>query len=107
LSKDSIQSPSLRTLPANPRLEKHIKILHALTEPVSLSTDNSENAVSDFDDRLKRAVGKVKIIEKLAGEEGLTSGAGLGTKGGPRSGRNANSGGDGGIEDTSILKARH
>lgn len=56
---------SLQKLPENPRLEKHVRSLFALTEPASLETDNSEDSVSDFDDRLKRADGKVKIIEKL------------------------------------------
>lgn len=47
------------------RVEKHIRTLYALVEPSSLSTDNTEEAVSDFNDRLKRAEGKVKIIEKI------------------------------------------
>lgn len=50
------------------RAEKHIRTLYALVEMASLSTDNSEEAVSDFDDRLKRADGKVKMIEKITGE---------------------------------------
>jgi len=33
-----------------------------------LSTENTEEAVSEFDDRLKRAEGKAKIIERLVGE---------------------------------------
>jgi hypothetical protein len=55
-------------LPDNRRLEKHVRTLYALVEPSSLSTLNSEEAVADFDDRLKRAEGKVKVIEKLVGE---------------------------------------
>jgi hypothetical protein len=67
-----------------------------------LSTENSEDAVSGFDDRLKRAIGKVKIIEKLVGEEGFAlANGGLGSR------QNANDGGDGNIEDMSVLKARH
>jgi Essential protein Yae1, N terminal len=100
LNEESSTFLNLPPLPTNPRLEKHIKILYALTEPASLSTDNSEDAVSSFDDRLKRAIGKVKIVEKLVGEEGLTSGANRGRQ-------NEGSGGDGGIEDISILRARH
>ncbi|KAL9576981.1 MAG: hypothetical protein Q9212_006671 [Teloschistes hypoglaucus] len=61
-------SPIFR-IPYNTRLEKHIRTLYALTEPASLSTDNTEDAVSDFDDRLKRAKGKVKIIEKILDED--------------------------------------
>lgn len=54
----------------NPRLHKHILTLYALVEPASLSIQNTEAAVSDFDDRLRRAEGKVKIIERITGEEG-------------------------------------
>ncbi|PVH84348.1 DUF1715-domain-containing protein [Cadophora sp. DSE1049] len=66
-----IQSPqpfSLHALPENQRLAKHLKVLHALAESESLSTENTEEAVSDFDDRLKRAQGKAKIIERMVGE---------------------------------------
>ncbi|KAL8638808.1 MAG: hypothetical protein Q9226_008957, partial [Calogaya cf. arnoldii] len=64
-------SPSspLPQIPHNSRLEKHIQTLYALTEPASLSTDNTEDAVSDFNDRLKRAEGKAKIIERLLDED--------------------------------------
>lgn len=54
----------------NPRLHKHILTLYALVEPTSLSIQNTEAAVSDFDDRLRRAEGKVKIIERITGEGG-------------------------------------
>ena len=106
-NKDSSQSTTLSPLPSNPRLEKHIKILYALTEPVSLSTENSEDAVSDFDGRLKRATGKVKIIEKLVGEEGFAPAPGAGANRSLGSRQNANNGGDGNIEDMSVMKARH
>ncbi|GAB7348165.1 hypothetical protein MBLNU459_g6177t1 [Dothideomycetes sp. NU459] len=55
-------------LVANPRLQKHLQTLSALTEAESLSTENNEDSVSDFDDRLKRAEGKIKVIEKIVGE---------------------------------------
>lgn len=58
----------LPRLPNVGRLEKHVRTLYALVEPSSLSTENDEAAVSEFDDRLKRAEGKVKVIEKAAGE---------------------------------------
>ncbi|KAL8847741.1 MAG: hypothetical protein Q9221_007229 [Calogaya cf. arnoldii] len=61
--------------PHNPRLEKHIQTLYALTEPASLSTDNTEDAVSDFNDRLKRAEGKAKIIERLLDEDSAGRGS--------------------------------
>ncbi|RFU27920.1 hypothetical protein B7463_g8403, partial [Scytalidium lignicola] len=81
----------------NQRLEKHIKVLYALAESDSLSTENTEEAVSDFDDRLKRAQAKVKIIERMIGE----------TKADSRGQGNFSSSNDGSIEDDSVLKARH
>jgi hypothetical protein len=107
LERDSSSYATLPPLPLHSRLEKHIKILYALTESMSLSTENSEDAVSDFDDRLKRAVGKVKIIEKLVGEEGLDSSPASSGSLSLRSWQNTNSGGDTNIEDMSVLKARY
>lgn len=65
-SKEKLELP---TLPSNARLEKNVTMLFGLTEPESLSTENTDEAVNDFDDRLKRAQGKAKIIEKAVGEE--------------------------------------
>lgn len=85
----------LPRLPDNARLSRHIKTLHALAESESLSTENTEEAVSDFDDRSKRAHGKAKIIERMAGEaRGDSDGQGKSSN-------------DGSIEDVSVLKARH
>ena len=69
-SATSAGTSLLPRLPKNARLEKHIRTFHALVEPESLSTQNNEEAVSEFDDRLKRAIGKAKIIDKMLGEEG-------------------------------------
>ena len=101
-------SRKLHSLPANPRLESHIRTLYALTEPESLSTENNEDAVSDFDDRLKRAEGKIKIIERLTGElvSGQMSESSLDEQGALQNVR-TNKKGDGGIEDISSLHARH
>lgn len=97
--------PQGTSLPAltNPRLEKHIRVLYALSEPASLSTDNTEDAVSDFDDRLKRAHAKVKIIERLVGEDSSLL-AGLGDNLGQQVGGGS---ADSSIEDVNILQARH
>ncbi|KAF6839415.1 ORAOV1 family protein [Colletotrichum plurivorum] len=59
---------SLPPLPPNARLEKNVTAAFALVEPDTLSTENSDDAVNDFDDRFKRAQGKVKIIERMTGE---------------------------------------
>jgi hypothetical protein len=61
-------SVALPSLPANPRLEKNISTLYALTDPLTFDTANSEEAVADFDDRFKRASAKAKIIERIIGE---------------------------------------
>ncbi|KAF2732432.1 hypothetical protein EJ04DRAFT_544660 [Polyplosphaeria fusca] len=63
------EQPLLPRLPRNSRLEKHVSMLHALTDPLTFSTDNAEEAVADFDDRFRRAGAKAKIIERLVGEE--------------------------------------
>ncbi|EEY14510.1 conserved hypothetical protein [Verticillium alfalfae VaMs.102] len=52
----------------NSRLEKNIIVAHALVEPDTLSTENNDDAVNDFDDRVKKAQGKVKVIERMLGE---------------------------------------
>ena len=101
-------SHKMHSLPANPRLESHIRTLYALTEPESLSTENNEDSVSDFDDRLKRAEGKIKIIERLTGEavSGEMSDSSLGEEGALQNARTSKKG-DGGIEDISSLHVRH
>ena len=91
---------SVPGLAANKRLEKQIRTLYALTEPESLSTDNDEISVSEFDDRFNRAEGKIKVIEKLTGETSLQELHGEAKDGKVRRG-------DGGIEDISSLHARH
>lgn len=67
----SSKSPQSRLHPLsdNQRLAKHLKVLHALAESETLSTENTEEAVSDFDDRLKRAQAKAKIIERMIGDQ--------------------------------------
>lgn len=95
-------------LPANVRLEKHIRTLYALTEPESLSVVNDESSVSEFDDRFNRALGKIKVIQKLTEtgpqETFLHSSSnllGLELKDSKVEKR------DGGIEDISGLHSRH
>lgn len=51
------------------RLEKNIVTLYALVELDTLSTENTDDAVNDFDDRLKRAQGKSRVIERHVGED--------------------------------------
>ncbi|KAI8953214.1 DUF1715-domain-containing protein [Xylaria longipes] len=64
--------PRLPPIHSNPRLEKNIETLYGLVEPGTLSTDNDDEAVNDFDSRMKGAHGKLRIIERAVGE-GTTS----------------------------------
>lgn len=105
--KDLKVPTPLPQIPHHPRLEKHLRTLYALTEPASLSTENSEEAVSDFDDRLKRAEGKVKIVEKLIGEGSVGDSRQNTSEAQPGNRQQAASKGDEGIEDINILHARH
>jgi len=66
---DKGEKQQLPLLSRNARLEKNIPTLYALVEPDTLSTENTDEAVNDFDDRVKRAHGKARIIDKMVGEE--------------------------------------
>ncbi|MCJ1369489.1 hypothetical protein MMC20_000700 [Loxospora ochrophaea] len=88
---DTSSVARLPRLPLSSRVEKQVRTLVALSEPESLSVQNDENSVSDFDDRLRRAQGKMRIIEKATGEDSQSSVVLQ----------------DGNIEDSSILHARH
>lgn len=96
-------------LPKNARLENHVRTLYALTEPVSFSTENSEDAMADFEERLLRAEAKIKIIEKLTGEVSPDEAVGNPSAKGHRSlpKGTVNKKGDGDIEDVNVLQVRH
>ncbi|RYP53812.1 hypothetical protein DL768_001263 [Monosporascus sp. mg162] len=51
------------------RLEKNVVTLYGMVEPGTLPTRNDDEAVNDFDSRLKGAQGKAKIIERVVGEK--------------------------------------
>ncbi|KAF3039125.1 hypothetical protein E8E12_000706 [Didymella heteroderae] len=59
---------------ANPssRLVSNISLLYHLTDPPTFSTANTEVDVADFDDRVKRAGAKAKVIERIIGETSTT-----------------------------------
>jgi hypothetical protein len=67
--EEAAAQPRLPSLSGNVRLEKNVSMLHALVEPGTLSTENNDEAVNDFDDRVKRAQGKLKIVERMIGED--------------------------------------
>ena len=95
--------------PAISRMEAHIRTLFALTEPESLSTENTEDIISDFNDRLKRAEGKAKIITRLTGESSHDDTAGTVTPPDHESTLRDSmiKKGDGSIEDIGSLGTRH
>ncbi|KZZ90017.1 hypothetical protein AAP_03967 [Ascosphaera apis ARSEF 7405] len=67
---DSSKKAQIQPLPVTggSRLEKHIaQMLHAV-DPTSLPYENTEEGVNEFDDRLKRAAAKAKLIERIVGE---------------------------------------
>jgi hypothetical protein len=65
----NVKVSTLPPLSSNARLSKNVSSLHALVEPGTLSTENNDEAVNDFDDRVKRAQGKLKIVERMLGED--------------------------------------
>ncbi|KAI0875423.1 DUF1715-domain-containing protein [Hypoxylon argillaceum] len=68
-SRNDTQLPLIHS---NSRLEKNLEMLYGLVEPGTLSTNNDDEAVNDFDSRMKGANGKLRIIERAVGE-GTTS----------------------------------
>ncbi|EME83760.1 uncharacterized protein MYCFIDRAFT_122472, partial [Pseudocercospora fijiensis CIRAD86] len=72
-------------LGSNERLRKHVERLATLTNPDGVSTENSEDAVSEFDDRLKDAKAKATLISKIAGEDEFAGG--MNENGGSSSGK--------------------
>ena len=67
--KATSKQVDLPPLPSRSRLSKHVERLEELVQPKSLSLLNDDNAVGDFDERLRHAQAKVKIIEKLISED--------------------------------------
>ncbi|PHH61246.1 hypothetical protein CDD81_624 [Ophiocordyceps australis] len=66
---NSSESRAIRTLPlltrTNLRLDKNIRAIYVLVEPATLSTLNTDQAINEFDDRIKRAKGKLKVVERV------------------------------------------
>jgi Essential protein Yae1, N terminal len=58
-------TPRPPMLPDNPRLKKHIELLLKLTDPDTLPTENSDEAVEEFDGRMKKAVAKAKVVDSI------------------------------------------
>ncbi|WPG98539.1 ribosome biosynthesis protein LTO1 [Acrodontium crateriforme] len=69
-------------LSASDRLKKHVAKLADLTDPETLSTENTEDGVADVDDALRDAKSKATLIAKIVGEEGKTADVANSTPGG-------------------------
>jgi hypothetical protein len=80
----------LDRIPDNARLRKHVDALEAASDRTTVDKDNSDEAVSEFDDRIAKANAKAKVVANILGES-LNPAA------------TANSG----IEDATGLQARH
>jgi hypothetical protein len=57
--------PDLPEIHGNVRLKRHVETILKLTNPHTVSTENTDEAVEDIDDRLKKALAKAKVIDKL------------------------------------------
>jgi mRNA export factor len=80
----------LPALPDTPRLKKNIETLLHLADPATVSKENTDDSVSEFDDRLIKIGSKLKIISKAI-DEPLASTATAASS----------------IEDSNGLSARH
>ena len=67
LTPSSTSSPIEPPIASNStaKLKMHIRDLYALVRPDSLHTENTDQAMIDLEDRLKRAQGKARVIESL------------------------------------------
>lgn len=71
LGSTNIEAPTGQTLPPltnNSRLAKNVETLAALVDVDTLAHENTEDAVAEFDERLKAARGKAKVIANIVGE---------------------------------------
>ncbi|RAO65345.1 uncharacterized protein BHQ10_001357 [Talaromyces amestolkiae] len=96
---------SMPPLHQGSRLAKNIQTLLALVDPATLVLQNTEDAVSEIEERLKGAALKVKLIQRALGETAFGDGtaADASAVGEGRGGGD----GSGSIEDISSLHVRH
>ncbi|KAL3448855.1 hypothetical protein BJX65DRAFT_62155 [Aspergillus insuetus] len=103
---DSFLGPSackgIASFPHSSRLAKNLDTLLELVDPASLPMENTEEAVTDVDERLKGAVIKAKLIQRALGEREDTLDIHPDARGTQVSGD-----GTGSIEDISSLNIRH
>ncbi|KAL4946206.1 hypothetical protein BDV06DRAFT_152038 [Aspergillus oleicola] len=92
----------MASFPHSSRLARNLDILIELVDPASLPMQNTEEAVTDVDERLKGAIVKAKLIQRAFGEREDTSDIHPDAKVGQTTGD-----GTGSIEDISSLNVRH
>jgi hypothetical protein len=102
LHLDPFVCKEMLPLPPSSRLAKNLEILLELVDPASLPMDNTEEAVTDVDERLKGATIKAKLIQRALGEREDTSDIHPDAKDAQVAGD-----GTGSIEDISSLNIRH
>ncbi|KEF56719.1 uncharacterized protein A1O9_06909 [Exophiala aquamarina CBS 119918] len=92
LSDAAMMRQVCQTLPrlsTNARLQRHVEALSIAADPASVAKDNSDEAVTEFDERIAKARAKAKVIATIVGET-----------------FNPTSTGNTGIEDSTGLNAR-
>ncbi|EXJ87551.1 hypothetical protein A1O3_04511 [Capronia epimyces CBS 606.96] len=80
----------LAPISKNTRLRKHVETLHVASDGRTVARSNSDEAVTEFDDRIAKANAKAKVISNILGES-----------------LNPTTSVNGGIEDATGLQARH
>jgi hypothetical protein len=100
--EDAINTDIVTSMPPlhqGSRLAKNIHTLLALVDPATLVLQNTEEAVSEIEERLKGASLKVKLIQRALGESAFGDGSAADGSGAGD--------GSGSIEDISSLHVRH
>jgi len=103
----SVEPAVCREMPCVPkgtRLRKNVRVLLEQVDPATLSLDNTPDAISEVEERLKGAVLKAKLIQRAFGErETASDSIHL------QSAKDTQTSGDGSgsIEDSSSLRVRH
>jgi len=59
---------NLAPVPENGRLRRHLEALFTMSDGGTVARDNSDHAVTEFDDRIARANAKAKVIANIVGE---------------------------------------
>lgn len=86
------------------RMGKHIVTLLALTDPATLDYANTDEAVGDFEERLRKAQAKCKLVERILGTNAAKTDS-TGQQSASGEAKQPRSVGDGDIEDPRLNMA--